>query len=1091
MQQALLKKIRYLLVLPFFFVAVTVTFAQTVTVKGRVTDDKGEGLIGVTVLLKGTTTANSTDVDGNYTLNVPNANGTLVFSYIGYVAKEVPMGGKSVVNVSLVSDNRVMDEVVVIGYGTVTRKELTGSVASVTAKELQDIPVSTAAEALAGRLAGVQVTSTEGRPGADIQIRVRGGGSLSQDNSPLYIVDGIQMENALSIISPQEIQSVDVLKDAASTSIYGARGANGVVIITTKGGVEQKTQVTYNGYAGVRSIVNKLDVLNPYDYVRYQYESYNLYSNANEESRASFRDRFGRWEDLEIYKSMPEVDWQEKVFGRDAFSQTHVLGITGGTKETTFNFTLNHTDEEGIMLNSGFVRSLASFKFDHKVNDKFKVGLTTRYSRQRIDGVGTSSTQSQQSNRLRNAVRFRPFLAPGLESEVDEFDPAYFNSTNLTSPVLLANNEIKNDYRNDIIVNGWFSYNILKDLTFKTVVGINAVDRKSDTYSGPVTGLARDNNAQPVVDLFGSEGLTFTNSNTLTYKYKLNDDHNFDFLAGHEVVHSTGNQRFTRVKWLPVDITPEQAFSSIGQASPPIGLMQDAPSTSESGNRLLSFFGRVGYNYKGRYFANVNIRRDGSSLFARGLQHGIFPSASLMWRVVEEPFMQGTEGWLSDMKLRLSYGTVGNNRIGQDLFKTIFAARSQDGYAYGDAVTPGYASNDLANANLKWETTISTNLGADLSFFKNRLNASVDVYKNKTKDLLLRAIVPPTSGYTTQMQNIGETENKGLELQLNGVVFEKNDFTWNASFNIAFNRNKVVSLGLDPSGNPKQNELYQSGWVNALEDFKVEVGKPVGNFYGYQTDGFYSVDDFVIDAATNTFVFDAQGNYILKDGVANSSTVALGNRQPRPGDLKLKDLTDDGNSLITSADKTVLGNAQAKFIGGFNQQIAYKGFDLSVFMNFSVGNKVYNANKMEFTTQWTQRDNNLLGFMKDRFKLSDENGNAVTTPNELRALNADAKYWTPSLGGYFLHSFAIEDGSFLRISNITLGYTLPESLVQRLKVFSKFRVYATTNNLITLTGYDGYDPEANTRRGTPLTPSVDYAAYPRSRYILGGVNLTF
>ncbi|RNI28470.1 TonB-dependent receptor [Rufibacter immobilis] len=1082
---------RCLLVLPIVFIAAIGAAAQSVTVKGRVTDEKGESLPGVTVLLKGTTTASATDVDGNFTLNVPNGAGTLVFSYIGFLSKEVPLNGRTTMNAALASDAKAIDEVVVIGYGTVPRKELTGSVASVTSKDLQDIPVSTAAEALAGRLAGVQVTTTEGRPGADIQIRVRGGGSISQDNSPLYIVDGIQMENALSIISPQEIQSIDVLKDAASTSIYGARGANGVVIITTKGGVEQKTQVTYNGYAGTRSIVNKLDVLNPYDFVQYQYESYNLYSNANDETRASFRDRYGRWEDLDIYRSMSEADWQEKVFGRDAFSQTHVLGVTGGSKETTFNFTLNHADEEGIMLNSGFTRTLASFKFDHKVNDKFRVGLTTRYSRQRIDGVGTSSTQSQSSNRLRNAVRFRPFIAPGFESEVDEFDPAYFTATNLTSPVLLANNEIKNDYRNDIIVNGWFSLELLKNLTFRSVLGINAVSRTTNTFNGTVTGLARDNNAQPVVDLFESEGYTLTNSNTLTYKYKLGEDHNFDLLAGHEVVQTTGNSRNMRVKWLPVDITPKQAFASIGQAKAPDGLQQDAPSTAESGNRLLSFFGRVGYNYRGKYFANFNIRRDGSSLFAKGLQHGTFPSASLMWRAIEEPFMQSAQDWLSDLKVRFSYGAVGNNRIGQDLFKTIFTATATNGYAFGEAVTPGFASDELANAFLKWETTISRNFGVDASFFKNRLSASVDFYQNSTEDLLFRARIPQTSGYEFQMQNVGKTENKGVELQLNGVVIDKGDFMWNASFNIAFNKNKVVSLGLDPSGNPKQSELYQSGWVNDLEDFNVQVGQPIGNFYGYESDGFYAVDDFLIDAATNTFVFDTDGNYVLKEGVANSSRVALGNRAPRPGDLKLKDLTDDGNPMITANDKTILGNAQPKFIGGFNQQFAYKGFDLSVFMNFSVGNKVYNANKMEFTTQYTQRDNNLLAFMKDRFRWADANGELVNTPNELRALNTNAKYWVPSLGNYFLHSFAIEDGSFLRISNITLGYSLPEHLVRRLKVVSKFRVYATTNNLITITGYDGYDPEANTRRSTPLTPGVDYAAYPRSKYILGGVNITF
>ncbi|MGV3540964.1 MAG: SusC/RagA family TonB-linked outer membrane protein [Rufibacter sp.] len=1084
MQQALQKKIRYLLVLPLFFAAVLGAYAQSVTVRGKVTDEKGEGLPGVTVLLKGTTTANATDVEGNYTLSVPNANGTLVFSYIGFLSKEVPMNGQTTVNTSLQTDSKTIDEVVVIGYGTVTRKELTGSVASVTAEDLKDIPVSTAAEALAGRLAGVQVTTTEGQPGAEIQIRVRGGGSLTQDNSPLYIVDGIQMENALSVISPQEIQSVDVLKDAASTSIYGARGANGVVIITTKGGKEQKTQVTYNGFAGVRSIVNKLEVMNPYDYVQFQYQSYNL--NTNEETRNSFRDRYGRWEDLDIYRSMPMTDWQDEVFGRDAFNQTHVLSVNGGSKVTSFNFTLNHTDEEGIMLNSGFQRTLASFRFDHAVNDRFKVGLTSRYSRQQVDGVGTSNTGSQGNNRLRNSVRFRPFIAPGLESQVDEFDVEYASLTQLTSPVLLANNEIRNDYRNDIILNGWFSLEVFKGLTYKTVLGINAQDRKQNIFNGTVTSIARQNNDQPVADRTTSDAYTITNSNTLTYKKKIGEDHNLDFLLGHEVVQFKRNTNFMRTKWLPVDATSEQAFAGI-QPTAPAGLIQDNPTTGVEQTRLLSFFGRVGYNFKGKYFANFNIRRDGSSLFADGNRYGTFPSASLMWRVADEPFMEATRDWLSDLKLRVSVGEVGNNRIDQDRYRTIFLASSTEGYAFGEALTPSLYSPELANANLVWETTISRNLGIDFSLFKNRLNGSIDLYKNSTTDLLLEAKIPPTSGHEAQQQNIGETENKGIELMLDGVILDKKDFRWNASFNIAFNRNKIVSLGLDPSGQPVKSYLQESGWVNALQDFYVEVGQPVGQFYGYVTDGYYTVDDFNATQNPTTGVW----TYVLKEGVANTSNVALGNRAPQPGDLKLKDLTDDGNSVLSAADRTVIGNAQPDFIGGFNQTFSYKGFDLSVFMNFSVGNEVYNANKIEFTTQYTTRDNNMLAIMNDRFKWYDENGMKVTDPDQLRAMNVNAKYWTPPLGNYFLHSFAIEDGSFLRISNITLGYTLPKALVEKTRVLSNMRIYATVNNLHTFTNYTGYDPEANTRRRSPLTPSVDYAAYPRSRYILGGINVTF
>jgi TonB-linked SusC/RagA family outer membrane protein len=1073
---------KYLFAIAFFFTAIGGALAQDFSVTGKVVDENGAGLPGVTVLLKGTTTAAPTDFEGNYTLTVPDGNGTLAFTFVGYEAQEVAINGRSTVDVSLAPDQQALEEVVVIGYQTVTRKELTGSVSSVNSKQIADIPVSTAAEALAGRLAGVQVTTSEGQPGADIQIRVRGGGSITQDNSPLYIVDGIQVENALSFLSPQEIQSIDVLKDAASTAIYGARGANGVVVITTKGGVEMPTQVTYNGFAGVRSIVNRLDVMNPYDYVKYQHQIYNY--NTDEETRNSFVQRYGFYDDLNIYRNMPFTDWQDEVFGRDAKSQTHIVGVTGGNKTTSFNFTLNHTDEEGIMLNSGFERTLASLKFDHTISDRFKIGLNTRYSRQTVEGVGTSNTGTQSTNRLRNAVRFRPFVAPGMESQVDEFDPEFANLTNLTSPILLANEELRYDYRNDLILNGWFSYNILNNLTFRSVFGIATTNRDRNNFNGPSTSIARQNADMPVVQLLAGESMSLTNSNTLNYRFDLGNNHSFDALLGQEIWQRESENRNITTKWLPVDITPEQAFAGIQKATPPAGLIQDAPTTAEFEERLFSYFGRLTYNFGEKYRAVFNVRRDASSLFSPQNRVGYFPSASLAWHIAEEDFLAGTRDWLSDLKVRVSMGEVGNNRVGVDLWKTMFTSSGIDGYAYTEAITPGFAANDLANPNLKWETTLSRNLGVDISLFNNRVNASIDLYKNSTRDLLLPVTIPQTSGYSTQFQNIGETENRGLEVQLDGVVIDNGSFTWTSNFNIAFNRNKVVNLGMDTEGNAIESYLVESGWVSATyQDFQVAVGQPIGQFFGYVTDGYYTLDDFNYDAAA--------GTYTLKEGVPDSRAVALGNRAPQPGDLKLKKLSDAEGDLITTEDRTVLGNAQPKFIGGFNQQFTYKGFDLSLFMNFSYGNKVYNANKLEFTTQYLYRDNNMLSLMNDRWQWYNDNGELVTDPEQLAAMNQDTKYWTPAGGQYFLHSFGIEDGSFLRISNLTLGYSLPESLLERIRFISKFRIYATVNNLATITGYTGYDPEANTRRATSLTPSVDYAAYPRSRYILGGVNVTF
>ncbi|WP_028296736.1 SusC/RagA family TonB-linked outer membrane protein [Olivibacter sitiensis] len=1065
-----------------FFVYTLHSFAQSRKVSGLIKDaETSDGLPGVSVLIKGSNGGTQSDAKGAYSITIPDGEVTLVFRFMGYKQQEIAVRDRKEIDVLMESDANVLDEVVAIGYATVSRKDLTGSVSSVGERQLRDIPLSSAAEALTGRLAGVNVATTEGSPGADVTIRVRGGGSITQDNTPLYIVDGIQVENALSILSPQEIESIDVLKDAASTSIYGARGANGVVVITTKGGKGMPTQISYNGFVGMRNITNQLDVMDPYDFVMYQYQAYNF--NTNEQTRNSFRDTYGRWEDLELYRQMPFRNWQQDVFGRDAWGQTHILSLTGGDEKTTFNASINHTDENGIMLNSGFKRTLAALKLDHNVSKKLKAGASARYSSQLVEGVGTSATGGQSNNRLRNSVRYIPFVAPGMEAMVDEFDPDFANQTNLVNPVLLANNEIREDTRNNLILNGYFNYNIIKNLTFRSTFGYNKNWRDNNVFNGSVTGLARQNANKPVVDLRRSESDAITFSNTLSYRWNIDKRQRVDALLGQEIYEIRDFAHNSLVKWLPEEITAKEAFAGIQRATPGPGQIQDAPTTFQSTQKLFSLFTRLNYSFGDRYLATFSLRRDGSSLFSPENRYSYFPSAALAWRLSEEQFMQSTKNWLSDLKLRFSYGSSGNNRIGLDRFKTMYNISGNYAYAYEDNLTPGLAPDYLANPNLKWETTVSRNLGLDFDLFKGRLSASVDVYTNSVKDLLLDARIPTSSGYITQFQNIGETQNKGLEIQLSSIVVDKADFSYSANFNLSFNRNKIVSLGINPDGSQRQSYLERSGWVStAFEDFMVEVGQPIGQFYGYVTDGYYQLEDFDYNATT--------GAYTLRAGVPNSRNVALGNREPQPGDLKLMKLTDDDNMIIGANDRTVLGNAQPKFIGGLNQQFRYKDFDMSVFMNWSVGNKVYNANKIEFTTQYLYRDNNMLSTMNDRWQWYDGSGLLVTDPAALAAMNENTTMWTPPLGQYFLHSWAVEDGSFLRISNVTLGYSLPKQLLNRIKI-KQLRVYGTVNNLWTITGYSGYDPEANTRRSNPLTPAVDYAAYPRSRYVVAGVNLTF
>lgn len=1064
------------------FFMTSVAFGQTYQLQGTVTDKtSGDPLPGVTVMIKGTQSGTQTGPDGTFRLPASSAGEvSLVFSFIGYSTQTVPAHPGTRVKVSLAAQTNSLKEVVAIGYGTTTRESLTGSVSSITAKELKDVPVATVAQALAGRLAGVRVTTTEGSPGAEIEVRVRGGNSITQDNSPLYIVDGVEMDDALDILSPDDIQSIDVLKDAASTAIYGARGSNGVVLITTKSGKDMKAKVSYNAYFGVRKIVNELPVMKPYDFVRYEYEQYNF--NGDDETARSFQDRYGRWDDLGIYKNMPFQDWQKKIFGADAFTQSHSVTMTGGSKNTTYYLNLNNFDEGGIMMGSAYKRNMVSFKFSHDLSNRVKVGFSTRYSHRRIDGAGTSNTGSQGTNRLRNAVRYRPFEAGNQVSEEYTFDPDYALLTNLVNPVLLVNNEIRQDYRNDLNLDGWVSVKLTKQISFKSIGGVGIGNRRTPAFNGTVTGVARQNANMPVVTMSRSDYENISNSNTLTYNNTFNRVHQLNVLVGEET-HQTNTKGLNlTTNWLPVDITAKEAFAGIQKATPPTGMIQDAPSTSAGGNRLFSLFGRVNYGYKSKYLATLNLRYDGSSKFAPHNRFGTFPSAALAWRISEEKFLKDVT-WLDELKLRLSVGEVGNNRIGDDLYKTMYNASSSDGYAFTESVTPGMVPQALANSNLKWETTLSRNLGVDFSFFKDRLNGSVDVYLNNTKDLLIQAQIPQTSGWSTQYQNIGKTENKGLEIQLNGLLVNTRNFSWNASFNLSFNRNKIVSLGLDPDGNPLKYYYEQSGWVNSLQDFKVAVGQPIGLFYGYVVDGYYTLDDFNYDASAQ--------KYTLKDDVPNDGAAALGAKAPQPGDLKLKKLSNSKDMTIGDDDKTVLGRAQPKFIGGLNQQFTYKNFDLSIFVNWSYGNQEYNANKSEYTTAYLYKDNNMLELMKDRWKWFDDNGVKVNDPKQLAAMNAHAKYWTPPGGQYILTSFDIEDASYLRISNVTLGYSLPTDLLKRTRLISRFRVYATVNNLWIFTKYSGFDPEASTRRKSPLTPGVDYAAYPRSRFVLAGVNVTF
>ncbi|TGE08395.1 SusC/RagA family TonB-linked outer membrane protein [Hymenobacter fodinae] len=1078
-----------LLLTPLMACAVAPAWAQQQQqrVQGIVKSEKGEPLPGVTVVVQGTTAGASTDADGRFSLAVP-ANATLRFSYIGFLPYEVAVGTKTDITVTLKEDTKTLDDVVVIGYQAVQRRDVTGSVSSVSAQQIKDIPVNSAAEALTGRLAGVQLTSSEGTPGnLDVRVRVRGGGSITQDNSPLYIVDGIQIENALAVIAPQDIASVDVLKDASATAIYGARGANGVVIITTKKGIEGRTVISYNGFAGFRRISNKLDVLNPSQYLDYQFERAQQVGATGTGSLATFKSLFGsnnfNGDTLTRARNSPFIDWQDEVFGREAFQQTHNVSVAGGVKGTTYSLSLTRNTEDGIQLGSDYDRKLVNFRFDTKATDRLRIGLNLRFNDQATNGAGTSTSGSSVTSRLRNTIQYQPLSVPNATGAVldpNTFDDDFFTTSSLVNPVITINNEYRRDKRRTFNIGANAALDITKGLVFRTTAGFDITNIDLSTFNGRYSPTIRQAAGGylnlPFATITTSTQNTLNNSNVLDFSHKTGL-HSFGVLLGEEIYQQQTKQQYIQTNFLPLDITAERALANINQGVLPAGQTSQPvlPSTSiPSDYRLLSGFGRLTYSYDDKYLFTGTFRADGSSKFRPGNQWGYFPGASVAWRISREAFMKDVAA-VSDLKLRLSYGQAGNNRINDFLFNQLFQPGNAP-YALNHSIVLGASATTLPNPDLKWEVTTSRNVGVDLALWDNRVQFTADAYYNTTTDLLINRPIPPFLGYTSQLQNIGKTSNKGLELQLTGTVITNENFTWTATANAALNRGKIESLG------PNTSEIagIASGWAGSAlnTDFVARVGQPVGQMYGYVTDGYYTADDFEgYNTATNTWT--------LKPGLLRAGTPD--NIAAQPGLLRLKDLNGDG--LINDQDQTVIGNANPKVTGGLNQQFTYKNFDASVFLNFVLGNDIYNANKIEFTSNTANTVfSNVLGIMADRYRITNADGTRITDLNTLREVNQNAKIWRPT-SNYFLHSWAIEDGSFLRINNVTVGYTLPKALTTRAKV-QTLRFYVTLNNLYTFTKYSGFDPEVNTRRSSPLTPGVDYAAYPRSRAFLFGLNLS-
>lgn len=1064
---------KFLIITLSLIISIGTLRAQSLTVTGKVIDHEGLEVIGGTVTIKGVSgTGTVTDINGQYTIQVNDASkDVLVFSYIGLQSMEVPVKNRAKIDVTMKADNQLLEEVVVVGYATVKRKDLTGSVASVKSDELIKTPTADATQALAGRLAGVQIIQTDGQPGAEASIRVRGGISITQSNEPLYVIDGFPTEDGMSSLDPADIESIDVLKDASATAIYGARGANGVVLITTKGGKSNedgKGTVTFDTYVGIRKLANPLQVLNPEEFVLADYErSMHL---LNEEGMTNWQKIYGSFLEIgENYHNRPGLDWLDETMGRTTWTQNYRAAFSGGNDRTKYSLSYNYNKDEGAMVHSGSDKHNISFNLNSKLNDRLSVNGRITYDQRSIYGAGVAgngtndggSNTDARFNKMAQILQYRPTIGiQGSDQDLLEGeDPVLVDEQGNTmqNPLINAAEEKDDREIRTFQANGGLTFKLMKGLTFRNSTGMRYRAQRRELFYGDQSIMGKRNG------IYGSirntEDGSFQTSNVLTYEKTFKKKHDLTAQLGQEYVHRWTRYVHTEVSDLPTD---DFQLDDIGLGTP-----SASDSFLNDDDNLLSFFGRVNYDYADKYLFSATLRADGSSKFSKNNKWGVFPAVSAAWRLGEEEFIKNLNIF-SDLKFRIGYGLAGNNRIGSynslALFNSILTAM-------GGSLVPGYASAVIPNDDLKWEANKTFNLGFDFGFLDQRITVSPEFYINRSSDLLLNAKLPLSSGYETMVVNAGETKNVGIDLSINTQNIVTKNFSWNTTLTLSHNKNTVEAL------TGEQIQLYEAKFGYNSSTHRIAVGESLGQFYGYVTEGLYQVSDFDYDAATKT--------YTLKEGIAAHR------KDVQPGDWKFKN--QDGNSVIDANDMTVIGNATPKFYGGLNNNFTYKGFDLSVFFTFSYGNEVLNATKL-VTTKVGRENYNSLEVMnsRNRWMTIDAQGNKVTDPETLTAMNAGktiASWHDNQQGNMYVHSWAVEDASYLRLSNVTLGYTFPKQMVKKVGL-SKIRLYATGNNLFVWTPYTGFDPEVSNMR-SPLTPGVDFGAYPRSRSFIFGINIAY
>lgn len=1042
-----------IMVLVFFGALCSFTsYAQVKTITGVVTDEIGLPLPGVNVTETGTLNGGTTDFDGNYAIEVKQG-ATLSFSYIGYKTVTIIIDNQSKLDVKLNPDLQQLDDIVIIGYGSVKKKDLTGSVASVKMDKLTEAPVANFDEALAGRVAGVQVSSGDGEPGSGLNILIRGGNTVNGDNSPLYVLDGFIIEDFNpGIIDPSDIESMSVLKDASATAIYGVRGANGVVIITSKRAKKGKTKISYETRFDVKGVTKTLDVLDPYEFLKLSYEinpasTITRYFSTYDEVTGQST-QVG---DIEDYKNEEGRNWQDVAF-RTAYSKTHKLNISSGGDLTRINASLNAVQDQGSLLNSEYNRINGRMTVNHKINDKLDVTADVIYTNYTQEGIDTKGTSSYSF--MRNLITYNNVANKFVEYEegfnpLDQVSESY-DLINIVSwhPIVSLENEYRKSKTDQFIGNIRLNYKVTPSLTFETRGSFNSQFRHTGIFNNSNTVYGRLINK---VD--GINGSTdnqrwnnFSTVNTLSYKKRFGD-HAVDAVLG-----TTLNiRKFSRSYARYIDIP--QYLEGLGVNSIDGGTIDGSGDIfGDTETRIFSLLSRVNYNFKQKYFFTASLRRDASSIFPEANRVGYFPSAAVSWNADKEDFIKNLDVF-SQLKFKAGYGKTGNDRIPSSARFDVLTD-SDASYFIDDNIVQGQRPTSAgANPNLFWETTGQYNVGVDMGFFDDRLSLTVEAYQKDTKDLLINADAAPSQGFSTIWINSGHVRNKGLEFSLSTTNVSTKNFKWTTDFNISFNQNSIVSL---PEGKPIFGTPNYYSRLSTNQ-FIVEEGQSLGNMYGYISDGVYQIDDFE--------------NY---DATASTHTLLATEpsyKSHQAGDEKYKDLNGDGQ--ITAADKTVIGNAMAKHYGGFGNTFNYKNFQLSAFFQWSYGNDILNANRLVFESMAYAGQNQLASTL-DRWTLENQDTDLHRAGGQ---------------GFEDVSSRVVEDGSYLRLKTVNLSYNFSKPILDKFKL-TNLELYLAAQNLFTWTNYSGFDPDVSVASSL-ITPGIDYSAYPKQKTLSLGLKLSF